>query len=85
MAPFVYVLCALTSFACAALLLRGWRTRGVGLLFWSGLGFVGFALGNIMLVVDVLVLPSYDLALLRSVPILAGLAVMLYGLIWETR
>ena len=46
MAAAVYVLCALTSIACAVLLLRGWRSRGVRLLLWSGLGFVGFAIGT---------------------------------------
>jgi uncharacterized membrane protein len=85
MAPAVYVLCALTSLACALLLLRSYHERGVRLLLWSGLGFVGFAVGNILLVVDLVVLPERDLSLLRSLPVLAGLAVILYGLVWDTR
>ena len=52
MAAAVYVLCALTSLACAVLLLRAYQARGVRLLLWSGLAFVGFAFGNVMLVVD---------------------------------
>jgi hypothetical protein len=85
MAAAVYVLCALTSLACALLLLRAYAGRGVRLLLWSGLGFVGFALGNIMLVVDVMILPERDLAIYRSLPVLAGLAVLIYGLVRDTQ
>jgi hypothetical protein len=80
----VYVLCALTSLACAILLLRAYSARAVRLLLWSGLAFVGFALGNVMLVVDrVITGPDVDLALWRSLPVLAGLAVLIYGLVWD--
>jgi hypothetical protein len=80
----VYVLCALTSLACAILLLRAYHARAVRLLLWSGLAFVGFALGNVMLVVDrVITGPDVDLALWRSLPVLAGLAVLIYGMVWD--
>jgi hypothetical protein len=85
MAMAVYLLCALTSLACAVLLLRSYRDRAVRLLLWSGLAFVGFAVGNIMLVVDVLVGPSLDLSLLRTIPVLTGLGVLLYGLVWDAK
>ncbi len=85
MAAVVYVLCALTSLACAVLLLRSYRRRPVGLLLWSGLGFIGFALGNALLVVDLLMVPQVDLSLLRSLPVLAGIGVLLYGLVWGSR
>jgi hypothetical protein len=85
MAAAVYLLCALTSLACAVLLLRGYADRRVRLLLWSGLGFVWFGVGNVMLVVDRLVLPGRDLALFHSVPVLVGLAVLLYGLVWDTQ
>jgi hypothetical protein len=85
MAMAVYLLCALTSLACAVLLLRGYQDRSVRLLLWSGLAFVGFAIGNIMLVVDVLVGPALDLSLFRSLPVLVGLAVLLYGMVWDNR
>ena len=83
MATAVYLLCALTSLACAVLLLRGYAKRGVRLLLWSGLGFVGFALGNAMLVADLVIFPERDLQLLRQLPVLAGILVLLYGLIWD--
>ena len=85
MATAVYVLCALTSLACAVLLLRGYRQRGVRLLLYSGLAFAGFALGNVMLLVDVVVVPTVDLALFRSLPVLLGLAILIYGLVWDAK
>jgi hypothetical protein len=84
MAAIVYVLCALTSFACALFLLRAYSERRVRLLFWSGLSFVGFALGNLFLVIDTMMVPAIDLALFRSLPVLAGLVVLIYGLVWDT-
>jgi len=85
-AEVVYVLCALASLTCAVLLLRAWSQRKVELLLWSGLCFVGFAVGNVMLVVDKVVTgPSTDLILFRTLPVLFGLAVLLYGMIWGTR
>jgi hypothetical protein len=80
----VYVLCALTSLACAILLFRAYQARAVRLLLWSGLAFVGFALGNVMLVVDrVIIGPEVDLGIWRSLPVLAGLAVLIYGMVWD--
>jgi len=81
----VYGLCALTSLACAALLFRGYRASGVRLLLWSGLCFVGFFLNNVLLIVDVRLVPETDLSVWRSLPVLAGLGVLIYGLVAETR
>jgi drug/metabolite transporter (DMT)-like permease len=84
MAAAVYVLCALTSLGCAVLLLRGYSQRRGRLLLWSGVGFVWFALANGMLVVDLLILPESDLQLWRDLPTLAGVMVLVYGLVWDT-
>jgi Family of unknown function (DUF5985) len=84
MAEAVYVLCALTSAACAALLLRGYRASGHRLLFWSGLCFVALFLNNVFLVLDKLVFPSVDLSLVRTSCSVVGVATLLYGLIWES-
>ena len=85
MATLVYLLCALTSLACAVLLLRGYVQSRVRLLLWAGLCFVGLALNNIILFVDVRVVPDVDLSTVRSLPALAGLVILIYGLVWETR
>ena len=82
LAGIVHLLCALTSLACAVLLLRGYRGSRVRLLLWSGLCFVGFFLNNVLLIVD-LRIPDVDLAFVRLVPAVAGVALLLYGLVWE--
>jgi hypothetical protein len=86
MAEAVYVLCALTSAACAALLLRGYKRSGHRLLFWSGLCFVALFFNNLFLVLDKIVYPepSVDLSLVRTLFALLGVGTLLYGLIWES-
>lgn len=81
----VYILCAATSATCAALLVRGYRQSRARLLFWASLCFIGLALNNVLLVVDVRIVPNIDLLTWRLVPALAGVMLLLYGLIWETR
>lgn len=83
MATIVYVLCALTSLACAALLLRGYRQSGARLLFWSGWCFVGLFLNNVLLIIDVRIIPELDLSLIRLIPALIGVGLLLFGLVWE--
>ncbi|HEX8834437.1 MAG TPA: DUF5985 family protein [Abditibacteriaceae bacterium] len=85
MASVVYILCALTSLACAVLLLRGYFMSHVRLLLWSGLCFVGFTLNNVLLYIDMKVVPDQDLSTLRTVPALIGIALLLYGLIWDEK
>jgi hypothetical protein len=81
----VYILCAATSGFCAILLYRGFRSSGVRLLFWSALCFFGLALNNVLLIIDIRVVPSVDLSTWRLVPAVVGVALLLYGLIWETK
>jgi uncharacterized protein DUF5985 len=84
MAELVYLLCAVSSVACAALLFRGHRRSGERLLLWSAIGFTGLALNNIVLVIDlVLTPPSVDLSLVRTSLALAGMLVMVGGFVWE--
>lgn len=83
MAKAVYLLCALTSLACAVLLFRAYRGSRSRLLLWSALCFVGLALNNGILVVDRMVVPDVDLSLGRQIPALAGVALLLYGLVWD--
>ena len=85
MAGVVYFLCAATSIGCAVLLVRSWRRSRVRLLMWSALGFTGLAANNVLLFVDRIVVPDRDLSLLRDGCGLAGLSILLFGLIWESR
>ena len=82
MALIVYALCAATSLACAILLLRAYRRSRVRLLLWSGLCFSLFTLNGILLIIDART-PERDLSVVRSLPLLVGVAVLLYGLVWD--
>ena len=85
MSKAVYILCAATSVACAILLLRNYLMNRTRLLLWSGLCFVGLALNNILLFLDLVIIPAVDLSLWRSMATLIGLAFLLYGLIWDAK
>jgi hypothetical protein len=81
----VYILCALTSAACAILLLRGYARSRSRLLLWSSACFFGLCANNILLFVDLILLPQIDLVLLRSGSALLSLLILLYGLVWESQ
>ncbi|MBI4518291.1 MAG: hypothetical protein HY699_21030 [Deltaproteobacteria bacterium] len=85
MAPLVYALCALTACVCAWLLLRGYFSGGSRLLLWSGLCFAGLTLNNLLVFIDLVVIPEADLSHLRHAMALAASAILLYGLIWDVR
>jgi hypothetical protein len=79
----IYLLCAVTAFACFALLFRSWRRTRARLLFWSALCFAGLSVNNALLVADKLLLPNTDLTLLRLVAGLVSVLLLLFGLVWE--
>jgi hypothetical protein len=85
MPELVYVLCALTSVLCAGLLIRSYRGNRSRLLLWSTLCFVGLAVNNILLIVDVVLVPGIDLRLLRTGAAFVGLATLIIGLVWESK
>ncbi len=84
MAEFVYILCTLTSCICAALLLRAYRAGKTALLFWSSICFIGLAIHNALLIVDLYVVPDTDLFLLRNGVALASVSALIYGLVTES-
>lgn len=84
MAEVVYLLCTLTSSLCAVLLFRAYRTTRTRLLMWSAFCFVGLALNNGLLVVDLIIVPGTDMATWRLGPAAAGIGLLLFGLVWES-
>jgi hypothetical protein len=69
----------------AVLLFRAFmRTRNT-VLFWCALGFIGLALNNLLLIVDVVILPDVALRPYRNLPALLGMVLMLFGLVWNDR
>jgi len=87
MPEFVYALCAATSVLCALLLLRAYRAQRTTLLFWSGFCFVGLALNNLLLLLDLYIVPATDLFLLRSVYSfrLLGFVLIIAGIVEKNR
>jgi len=81
----VYLLCTATALACCVLLLRGYTRSRVRLLLWCGLCFLALAVENVILVIDLVVVPERDLATYHFAAAGVGVAVLLYGLIWEVK
>lgn len=81
MAEAVYLLCALTSVACAALLWAGYRRNRTRLLLWSAVCFAGLVLNNLLVVVDIVLVPQVDLSMARSLVAVASMVALLHGLI----
>ena len=85
MAVLVYILCGLFSIICAGLLFRSYRVSPSHLLFWSGLCFGFLALNNIILFMDLVLLPNIEFSgsLIRNICGASAGSVLLFGLIWE--
>jgi hypothetical protein len=77
----VYVLCFLTSAACAWLLGRSYRQTSTRLLLWSSVCFSFLAANNFVLILDLLVLPEQDLRLLRLLLALAAILSLIWGFV----
>jgi len=65
------------------LLLRAYFRSRYRLLLWGGLCFFGLTLNNALLVVDKLVFPDINLFTWRLLAGLAGMLVLLYGIIFD--
>lgn len=85
MAHAVNLLAAFTSLLCAVLLLRGYRRGKRKLLLWSGLCFAGLSLSSALIFVDLIILPNVDLFPLRLATTAISMALLVFGLIWESQ
>jgi hypothetical protein len=84
MANFVYLLCFLTSVACAWLLIRSYLRTRTKLLLWSSLCFAGLAVNNALLFIDLAILSTdVDLSVYRAITALVSLLILIVGLIWN--
>ena len=83
MAAAVYILGFLVTLCCGILLLRAYGSSRLRLLLWSGICFLGLALSNLLVFLDLVMLPNVDLYLCRLMTAAAAMVILLYGLIWE--
>jgi hypothetical protein len=80
----IYSACMLTALLCAFLLFRAYGRSRHRLLMWSGLCFAGLTLNNLFLMLDKLVFPDIDFSIARSASALFAMAVLLWGLLWDS-
>jgi hypothetical protein len=81
----LFALAVLTSLACTLLLYRGYRNTRLRILLWSALCFVCLTANNLLLFVDLILLPDVaDLRVLRHATALTGMAFLLYGFIRDS-
>ncbi|HLH06634.1 MAG TPA: DUF5985 family protein [Terriglobales bacterium] len=82
-AEIVYIIGALVMFLCGILLLRGYFRGRHRLLLWSALCFFGLSGSNLLIFVDLRILPEVDLYPARLATAAIAMILLLYGLIWE--
>jgi uncharacterized membrane protein len=78
-----YVICTLTSLASAVLMLRAIRGPGSRLVFWGAVFFLGMAVNNIALFANAMV--EADWSVVPNIIMLASVAALLYGLVWDVK
>jgi hypothetical protein len=90
MAEAAYLLCTMTSLACAVMLGRGYLRSRARFLLWCAACFACLTLNNVLLLVDKMIFPDDVLAFAgvsaavwRAAAALAGVALLLFGLIWD--
>lgn len=81
----LFLLAIVTSLACMVLLFRGYMRSGLRILMWSALCFVCLSINNILLFIDLVLLPdNVDLRIFRHSTALVGMFFMIYGFIRES-
>jgi hypothetical protein len=80
----VYLMCALTSTLCAALLYMNFRRNRTRLLLWSSICFLCLAINNSMLFIDLVLTPQIDMSVVRTLPAVIGFGALVWGFIWDT-
>ncbi|UAL11620.1 DUF5985 family protein [Caulobacter segnis] len=80
----VYGLCLAASLLCAGLLIRAWLAARTRLLLWTAVSFGFIALNNLLLVVDLVLLPTQvQLWWPRQISLIVAIGVLIYAFIWE--
>jgi hypothetical protein len=85
MAKLVYFLGVMSSLLCAVLLLRQYPQARQKLLLWSGLCFAGLAFTNLLVFIDLVVVPEADLHLFRLGAAAFSFTLLVFGLVWESK
>lgn len=81
----LYILTCFTTLLCSVLLLRAFMRVHRKLLLWSGLCFLGLTVSNLFKIADLLVFRDIDLYSYRVGAAALAMALLLYGLVWESQ
>jgi len=81
----LYVLTCLTTLLCSVLLLRAFVRVRRRLLLWSGLCFLGLTVSNLLRIVDLVFFRDIDLYSYRVGAAALAMALLMYGLVWESQ
>lgn len=79
----VYLLCFMTSLSCCLLLVRSYRRNRNKVLLWTAACFVLLALDNLLVVLDLVLLPNVDLLIPRLLATLLAVSTLIVGFVWE--
>jgi hypothetical protein len=79
----LYLLCFLTSLFCCLLLIKSFRRSRSRILLWSATCFVLMALNNLLVIIDLIFLPTVDLSPIRIATLFFAVSTLLVGFIWE--
>ena len=81
----LFLVAVITCLACTVLLFRGYIQARQRILLWSTLCFVCLTINNLLLFIDLVVLPEeIDLRVFRHSAALVGMLFLLYGFIRES-
>jgi hydrogenase/urease accessory protein HupE len=83
MAPASYIFGFLVTLCCGILLARAYAAGRKRLLLWSAVCFFGLSITDLLVFVDLVLLPNVNLYLLRLLVATGSMLILLYGLIWE--
>jgi hypothetical protein len=81
----VNILGAVTVGLCAVLLLRAYAKVRTRLLLWSGLCFIGLTAANVLLFVDLAIVPHVNLYPWRLGIAALSMLLLVYGLVFESQ
>jgi Family of unknown function (DUF5985) len=79
----LYLLCFFTSLSCCLLLIRSYQRNRSKVLLWTAACFVLLAVDNLLVVLDLIVLPTVDLSFSRLLATFFAVSTLLVGFIWE--
>ena len=81
----LFLIVLLTSLACTVLLFRAYLDSRLRILLWSALCFVALTVSNLLLFIDLVVLPeTIDLRIYRHAASLVGMLFLIYGFIRQS-